>query len=102
MIKEVVELNNASRFNTQAVIAFSPELIDGYHDKRHDWYDMHVYAFVTMEPGTKLTAEQLNTLITQHVPRLMAHHLSLAPKNLFSYLHATSLIFITTIRCLMK
>ncbi|WP_145520005.1 darobactin export ABC transporter permease subunit [Yersinia mollaretii] len=70
LIKEVVEFNNASRFNTRAVIAFSPELIDGYHDKRQDWYDMHVYAFVTMEPGTELTAEQLNALINQHVPRL--------------------------------
>ncbi|CFQ47756.1 darobactin export ABC transporter permease subunit [Yersinia similis] len=70
VIKDVVNLNAASRFNTHAVIAFSPDIIDGYHDKRHDWYDMHTYLFATMVAGAKPNNEQLKTLVTRYAPQL--------------------------------
>jgi putative ABC transport system permease protein len=70
VIKDMIDLHKASRFKTMAVIAFSPGLIDGYHEKRHDWYDMHAYAFITMEPGAKPSSEQLGMLVTRHAPQL--------------------------------
>lgn len=70
IIKDVVELNASSRFKTTAVIAFSPEIMEGYHDKRHDWYDTHAYAFITMKSAIKPTPEQLNSHIIQHAPQL--------------------------------
>ena len=70
IIKDVVEFNPASRFKTTAVIAFAPEILDDYHDKRHDWYDTHVYAFITMKPGMPPTTEQLNSHVIQHAPQL--------------------------------
>ncbi|CNK78240.1 darobactin export ABC transporter permease subunit [Yersinia pseudotuberculosis] len=70
VIKDVVNLNTSSRFNTRAVIVFSPDIIDDYHDKRHDWYDMHTYLFVTMVAGEKPTHEQLKTLVTRYAPQL--------------------------------
>ncbi|CNH26557.1 Membrane protein [Yersinia intermedia] len=70
VIKDMVSLHKDSRFKTNAVIAFSPELVDGYHDKRHDWYDMHAYAFITMDAGGKPNSEQLNTLVTRYAPQL--------------------------------
>lgn len=70
IIKEVVEFNKSSRFNTKAIIALAPEIIDSYQDKRHDWYDTHAYAFITMEPGTKPNTEQLNSYISQYAPQL--------------------------------
>ncbi|CNK85308.1 darobactin export ABC transporter permease subunit [Yersinia aldovae] len=70
VIKDMVSLHKDSRFKTNAVIAFSPERIDGYHDKRHDWYDMHAYAFITMEAGIKPNSEQLDTLVTRYAPQL--------------------------------
>lgn len=70
VIKDVVEFNKSSRFKTTAVIAFAPEIIDDYHDKRHDWYDMHAYVFITMKSGMKPTPEQLNSLVIRHAPQL--------------------------------
>ncbi|HDL6854318.1 TPA: darobactin export ABC transporter permease subunit [Yersinia enterocolitica] len=66
----MINLHTGSRFNTKAVIAFSPELIDGYHDKRHDWYDMHAYVFITMAAGEKPSHEQLDALVTHYAPQL--------------------------------
>ncbi|MDR5017863.1 darobactin export ABC transporter permease subunit [Yersinia rochesterensis] len=70
VIKDVVEFNKSSRFKTTAVIAFAPEIIDDYHDKRHDWYDMHAYVFITMKSGMKPTPEQLNSFVIRHAPQL--------------------------------
>ncbi|QHB33252.1 ABC transporter permease [Yersinia canariae] len=70
IIKDVIELNHSSRFKTTAVIAFTPEILDGYHDKRHDWYDTHAYTFITMKSGIKPTPEQLNKFVTQFSPQL--------------------------------
>ncbi|CFQ72292.1 TPA: darobactin export ABC transporter permease subunit [Yersinia enterocolitica] len=70
LIKDVVEFNPSSRFKTAAVIAFAPEILDGYHDKRHDWYDTHAYAFITMKSGMSPTPEQLNSHVIQHAPQL--------------------------------
>lgn len=70
VIKDMVNLNKASRFSTMAVIAFSPDIVNGYHDKRHDWYDMHAYAFVTMVPGITPSLEQLKSLVSRHAPQL--------------------------------
>lgn len=70
LIKDVVEFNPSSRFKTTAVIAFSPEILDSYHDKRHDWYDTHAYAFITMKSGMSPTPEQLNSYVIQHAPQL--------------------------------
>lgn len=70
LIKDVVEFNPSNRFKTTAVIAFAPEILDGYHDKRHDWYDTHAYAFITMKSGMSPTPEQLNSYIIQHAPQL--------------------------------
>nr|WP_232282511.1 ABC transporter permease [Yersinia enterocolitica] len=70
VIKDMINLHTGSRFNTKAVIAFSPELIDGYHDKRHDWYDMHAYVFITMAAGEKPSHEQLDALVTHYAPQL--------------------------------
>ncbi|MBX9497326.1 darobactin export ABC transporter permease subunit [Yersinia enterocolitica] len=70
IIKDMVDFHKESRFKTNAVIAFSPELIDSYHDKRHDWYDMHAYVFITMAAGEKPSPEQLDTLVTRYAPQL--------------------------------
>ncbi|WP_174848404.1 darobactin export ABC transporter permease subunit, partial [Yersinia artesiana] len=70
LIKDVVEFNPSSRFKTTAMIAFAPEILDGYHDKRHDWYDTHAYAFITMKSGMIPTPEQLNSHVIQHAPQL--------------------------------
>ncbi|CNH84077.1 Membrane protein [Yersinia massiliensis] len=70
VIKEVVEFVNTNRLNVQAVIAFSPYLIEDYHDKRHDWYDMHAYAYITMKPSGKPSNDRLNALVTQYAPQL--------------------------------
>ncbi|CNI91370.1 Membrane protein [Yersinia rohdei] len=70
IIKEVVDFNKSSRFKTNAIIALAPEVIAGYHDKRHDWYDTHAYVFITMEPGITLSSEQLNSHISQYAPQL--------------------------------
>ncbi|EPS8494138.1 darobactin export ABC transporter permease subunit [Yersinia enterocolitica] len=70
LIKDVVEFNPSSRFKTTAIIAFAPEILDGYHDKRHDWYDTHAYAFITMKSGMSPTPEQLNSHVIQHAPQL--------------------------------
>ncbi|ATM96570.1 Membrane protein [Yersinia frederiksenii] len=70
IIKEMVEFNKSSRFKTKAIIAFAPEIIDGYQDKRHDWYDTHAYVFITMQPGTVPNIKQLNSYISQYAPQL--------------------------------
>lgn len=70
VIKEVMSLNKASRFKTGAVIAFSPDLLDGYHEKRHDWYDTHAYTFITLLAQATPSIEQLKSLVIRYAPQL--------------------------------
>lgn len=70
IIKDMVELDKSSRFKTGAFVTLSPDIIDNYHDKRHDWYDTHAYVFITMESGIKPNIKQLNSHISQHAPQL--------------------------------
>lgn len=33
------------------IIVFVFEILDGYYDKRYDWYDIYVYVFIMMKFG---------------------------------------------------
>lgn len=47
-IKAIVEPHPDSSMHLPATIAFTPERVAGYPDKRLDWYDSHVYAFARL------------------------------------------------------
>ncbi|WP_193588340.1 ABC transporter permease [Yersinia hibernica] len=114
LIKDVLDLDKSSRFKTGAFIIFSPELIAGYHDKRHDWYDTHVYLFITMRPGNEPNLDQLNSH-KQYAPHLPGapfspeefiqlsvrnitdiHYDNALPDEISSVISTTHLIFLYT------
>ena len=71
IIKAIVEPQPNSSLNLPAIIAFTPDLIAEYHDKRLDWYDTHVYAFAHLHSGHSHFNQQiLSDLVTRNAPQL--------------------------------
>ncbi|XBS70256.1 hypothetical protein ABK905_02995 [Acerihabitans sp. KWT182] len=46
IIKDVVDTHQDSSLDIPAMVAFSPWMMEGYNDKRSDWYNNHVFAFI--------------------------------------------------------
>ena len=65
-IKAIVEPRPDSSLRLPAIIAFSPERVAGYQDKRHDWYDTHIYAFARLPPSRLNFDQQLLADIVSH------------------------------------
>lgn len=70
-IKAIVEPRPDSSLNLSAIIAFTPEQIAGYNDKRLDWYDTHAYAFARLQPSVSHFDRQILTqIVTHNAPQL--------------------------------
>lgn len=70
-IKAIVEPRPDSSLNLSAIIAFTPERIAGYNDKRLDWYDTHVYAFARLQPSlSHFDREILTQIVSHNAPQL--------------------------------
>ncbi|WP_170975413.1 darobactin export ABC transporter permease subunit [Martelella alba] len=70
VIKAVVAPRDDSSLSLPAVIAFSPWLVEGYNDKRNDWYDTHVLAFAHTAAGKTLDNRLLDRLVERYAPQL--------------------------------
>lgn len=71
VIKAVVEPQANSSINLPAIIAFNPELVETYQDKRFDWYDTHVYTFVRLHSGySHFNKRLLPNIVTNNAPPL--------------------------------
>lgn len=71
IIKAIVEPQPNSSLNLSAIIAFTPELVEGYNDKRLDWYDTHIYAFARLHSGHSHFNQQiLSDIVTHNAPQL--------------------------------
>lgn len=66
IIKAIVEPRPNSSLNLPAIIAFTPQRVEGYDDKRLDWYDTHVYAFARLQAGHSLFNSQILPDIVSH------------------------------------
>ncbi len=70
-IKAIVEPRPDSSLNLSAIIAFTPERVAGYADKRLDWYDTHVYAFARLQPSlSHFDRKILAQIVTHNAPQL--------------------------------
>ena len=69
-IKEVVEPRADSSLKLPAMIAFSPWLVAGYNDKRGDWYDNHVFAFIHAAAADTFDNRVFDRLVEQYAPPL--------------------------------
>ena len=71
IIKAIVKPQLNSSLNLPAIIAFTPDLVEGYHDKRLDWYDTHIYAFARLRSGHSHFNQQiLSDIVTHNAPQL--------------------------------
>lgn len=70
-IKAIVEPHPDSSLRLPATIAFTPERVAGYLDKRLDWYDSHVYAFARLTPShTHFDQQLLADIVASHAPQI--------------------------------
>lgn len=70
-IKAIVEPNPDSSLKLPATIAFTPERIAGYPDKRLDWYDSHVYAFARLKLSQPhFDPQLLASIVANNAPQL--------------------------------
>lgn len=70
-IKAIIKSQPNSSLNLQAIIAFTPDLVAEYQDKRQDWYDTHVYAFARLQPSrTNFDQQILTQIIARSAPQL--------------------------------
>ncbi|MCW2477981.1 darobactin export ABC transporter permease subunit [Candidatus Symbiopectobacterium sp. NZEC135] len=70
-IKAIVEPHPDSSLHLPAAIAFTPERIAGYPDKRLDWYDSHVYAFARLTPSHPHFDQQLlASIVANNAPQI--------------------------------
>ncbi|WP_213990294.1 darobactin export ABC transporter permease subunit [Sodalis sp. dw_96] len=81
-IKDVLDPHKGGSLDMPAMIAFSPWMMEGYNDKRDDWYHNHVFAFV--HGGAQKTFD--NRILKQAVERY-APQLPGAPSTPGEYLH---------------
>lgn len=71
-IKAIVEPYPDSSLQLPATIAFTPERIAGYPDKRQDWYDSHVYAFARLTPSHSHFDQQLlANIVANNAPQIL-------------------------------
>ncbi|MCW2477309.1 darobactin export ABC transporter permease subunit [Candidatus Symbiopectobacterium sp. NZEC151] len=70
-IKAIVEPHPDSSLQLPATIAFTPERVAGYPDKRLDWYDSHVYAFARLPPSQPhFDQHLLANIVANHAPQI--------------------------------
>lgn len=70
-IKAIVEPHADSSLQLPATIAFTPERIAGYPDKRLDWYDSHVYAFARLPPSLPhFDQHLLESIVANNAPQI--------------------------------
>ncbi|WP_413735644.1 darobactin export ABC transporter permease subunit [Sodalis sp. RH21] len=70
IIKDVLDPRQDSSLDLPAMIAFSPGRVAGYHDKRGDWYDTHLYAFIRTASAAPFDNRWLDKLVRNYAPQL--------------------------------
>lgn len=71
LIKAVVTPRPDSSLKLAAAIAFSPQRVTDYNEKRQEWYDTNAYVFVKLKPSVKNFNPHIFTEIIQNdVPPL--------------------------------
>ncbi|TCL06107.1 darobactin export ABC transporter permease subunit [Sodalis ligni] len=70
IIKDVVEPHKDSSQNMPIMIAFSPWMMEGYDDKRRDWYNNQVYAFIHSASPQTFDNRLLDQVVERYAPQL--------------------------------
>lgn len=60
----------ASSLAMQAIIAFSPALVEDYYARRGDWYSTQIYAFARMKTRALPDDSMLQAIVKRHAPQL--------------------------------
>ncbi len=70
IIKDVVEPDKDSSLDMPIMIAFSPWMMEGYNDKRSDWYNNQVFAFIHSASPQTLVNRLLDQVVERYASRL--------------------------------
>ncbi|NDL61561.1 darobactin export ABC transporter permease subunit [Acerihabitans arboris] len=70
VIKDVLEPRPDSSVAMPAIIAFSPAVMDGYYDKRVDWYHVHMFVFIKTASAAPFDNRLLDKLVGLYAPQL--------------------------------
>ncbi|WP_345994672.1 darobactin export ABC transporter permease subunit [Sodalis praecaptivus] len=70
IIKGVVQPQPASSLAMQAMVAFSPSLMEEYYARRGDWYSTQVYTFARMQTRAPPDDGLLREIVRRHAPPL--------------------------------
>lgn len=70
VIRDVLVPRPDGSVDMPAIIAFSPAVMDGYHDKRADWYHVHTFVFIKTASAAPFDPRLLDNLVGRYAPQL--------------------------------